>query len=149
MPSYTMQIHIIFLWQRWEFNLNSFDGKEIEICISHVVHPNSYLVINKFIVLADISKSKKEKEKSNYLKWKYKVPGWRTLFRNTVSRSEEDRSTFWREVSYPIYSSQYFLKRNFPIPCYSLSTYLFFSTFFLREMDDSIHNYESTYHKPV
>lgn len=68
MPSYTMQIHIIFLWQRWEFNLNSFDGKEIEICISHVVHPNSYLVINKFIVLADISKSKKEKEKSNYLK---------------------------------------------------------------------------------
>lgn len=102
-----------------------------------------------FIVLADISKSKKEKEKSNYLKWKYKVPGWRTLFRNTVSRSEEDRPTFWREVSYPIYSSQYFLKRNFPIPCHSLSTYLFFSTFFLREMDDSIHNYESTYHKPV
>lgn len=102
-----------------------------------------------FIVLADISKSKKEKEKSNYLKWKYKVPGWRTLFRNTVSRSEEDRPTFWREVSYPIYSSQYFLKRNFPIPYHSLSTYLFFSTFFLREMDDSIHNYESTYHKPV
>lgn len=33
-----------------------------------MLHPNSYLVINKFIVLADISKSKKEKEKSNYLK---------------------------------------------------------------------------------
>lgn len=41
------------------------------------------------------------------------IPGWRTLFRNTVSRLKEDRPTFWTEVSCPIYSSLYFLKHSF------------------------------------